>query len=189
MNKLEERVSSWQTLHSEVKYETPWIKVTHNDVITPAHTSGIYGCVHFKNIAVGILPLDANMHTYIVQQYRYPLEKFTWEIPEGGSPLDALPLDTAKKELLEEVGLKATSWQLIQELELSDSATDEYAYIYIARDLSQFESALEDTEDIIVKKIHFDTFFEMVENGEIKDAISVAAAYKVKLMILNNEIL
>jgi 8-oxo-dGTP pyrophosphatase MutT (NUDIX family) len=189
MNKSEERESSWKTMDSQVKYETPWIKVTHNDVLTPAGTPGIYGCVHFKNIAVGILPLDSNMNTYIVQQYRYPIEKFTWEIPEGGSPLDVEPLETAKKELLEEVGLKAKEWELIQELELSDSATDEYAYIYLARDLSQFESALEDTEDIIVQKIHFDAFFEMVENGTIKDAISVAAAYKVKLMILNNEIL
>lgn len=185
---MRERKPSWKTLKSEVKYETPWIKVVHNDVITPANTEGIYGCVHFQNIAIGVLALDTDFNTFIVQQYRYPLKKYTWEIPEGGCPLNADPLKTAKKELKEETGIIAKNWKLIQELDLSNSATDEISYTYLATDLEFTNMELEDTEDIIVKKLPFADFFEMIEKGKIRDAISVSAGYKVKMMLLNNEI-
>jgi len=183
-----ERKPSWKTLKSTIKYETPWIKVVHNDVLTPANTKGIYGCVHFQNIAVGVIALDPELNTYIVQQYRYPLKKYSWEIPEGGSPLNVPPLETAKKELKEETGISAKNWQLIQELDLSNSATDEVSFTYLATDLSFSQMQLEDTEDIIVKKLPFNSFFKMIEKGEIRDAISVAAGYKIKMMLDNDEI-
>lgn len=178
----------WKTKSTEAKYETPWIKVTHHDVITPGGSDGIYGCIHFKNLAVGIIPLDENHNTWIVGQYRYPVQRYTWEIPEGGCPIGTPPLETAKRELKEEVGISARKWSLIQELDLSDSASDEISYCYLAQDLSFGEPEQEDNEDITIKKLPFEDLFEMTEKGEIRDAISVAAIYKIQRMIERNEI-
>lgn len=188
MKKQSNETNPWKTLSVATKYETPWIKVSHHDVITPGGSEGIYGCIHFKNLAVGIVPLDEEYNTWIVGQYRYPIERFTWEIPEGGCPVGTLPLDTAKRELMEEVGISATSWRLIQELDLSDSASDEVSFCYLAQGLSFGEPQQEDNEDITIKKLPFQELFEMAERGEIRDAISVAAIYKIQRMIERNEI-
>lgn len=183
MKDVEKAKSSWKTISSEVKYETPWIKVTHHEVITPGGSNGIYGCVGFKNLAVGIIPLDEDYNTWIVGQYRYPIQRYTWEIPEGGCPLGTDPLDTAQRELKEEVGITAKEWTLIQELDLSDSASDEISYCYLARQLTLGDPEQEDNEDLTIKKLPFDELFEMTEKGIIRDAISVAAIYKLKRMI------
>lgn len=178
----------WKKLSEEIKYETPWIKVTHHEVITPGGSNGIYGCVSFKNLAVGIIPLDNELNTWIVGQYRYPIQKYTWEIPEGGCPIGTDPLETAKRELKEEVGIIASSWKLIQELDLSDSASDEISYCFLAQDLEFGLPEQEDNEDLTIRKLPFSELFDLTEKGIIRDAISVAAIYKVQRMIENNEI-
>lgn len=180
--------SNWKTLKSEVKYQTPWIEVVHHDVITPGGSNGIYGCVNFQNWAVGVIPLDDENFTWIVGQFRYPMQKFTWEIPEGGCPKNTDPLLSAQRELKEEVGITAKEWQLIQEMDLSNSATDEISFTYLARNIEIGAPEQDENEDITIKKIHFDELYEMVLNGEIRDAISVAGVYKVKQMMEKKEI-
>src|SRR4051812_41706535 len=105
--KLTEGKNSWTTRGKTVKYETPWIKVSEYDVLTPAGRPSIYGVVSFKNLAIGVLPLDKDYNTWLVGQWRFPLEQYSWEIPEGGCPLGEKPLDAAKRELKEETGLIA----------------------------------------------------------------------------------
>jgi 8-oxo-dGTP pyrophosphatase MutT (NUDIX family) len=178
----------WKLVNSELKYKTPWIEVVHHDVITPGGSKGIYGCVNFQNIAVGVITLDAEYNTWLVGQFRFPLQKYTWEIPEGGCPLNELPLDAAKRELKEEVGITASDWTLIQEMDISNSATDEVSFTYLAKDINIGEPCQDENEDITIKKLPFSEVFEMVEKGEIRDAISVAGIYKVKQMIANGEI-
>jgi 8-oxo-dGTP pyrophosphatase MutT (NUDIX family) len=123
-----------------------------------------------------------------VGQYRYPLDAYTWEIPEGGGDKDIPPVEAAKRELLEECGIIATDWTLIQELQLSNSATDEIAYLYVAKSLSFTESQPEEVEELSVRKIHFDALYEMVQQGKITDSLSVAAILKVKLMMLDHQL-
>jgi len=178
----------WKTKNTKTTYESPWIKVNHSEVINPGGKDGTYSTVHFKNLAIGIIPLDEELNTWIVGQYRYPFKKFTWEIPEGGGQIGTPPIDSAKRELLEEVGIKAKKWNLIQELELSNSATDEIAYIFLAQGLSYFEPEPEDDEEITIKKIPFIDFYQMILDGEIVDSLSVAAGLKIKLMLLNKEL-
>ena len=173
----------WNTLKSKVKYENNWIKVTHNDVITPGDKKGIYGTVHFKNWAIGMIPLDNNLNTWIVGQYRYPLNQFTWEIPEGGGPLGVSALETAKRELSEECGLKAKKWTKIQTFHLSNSVSDEYGEIFLGQDLEEFENHPDPDEELIVKKLPFEEVFQMVLRGEITDSITIMGIYKVKYLI------
>ncbi|HRD40083.1 MAG TPA: NUDIX hydrolase [Bacteroidia bacterium] len=173
----------WITKKSEDVYESPWIKVVKHDVLNPAGKPATYSVVNFKNLAIGILPIDNEGFTWIVGQWRYPLEEYCWEIPEGGGPLGINPLDSAKRELKEETGIIAKDFQEIMRLHLSNSATNELAIVYLAKNLD-FESAEpEESEVLQVKRIHLNEAYDWVMTGKITDAISVAAILKTKIMM------
>jgi 8-oxo-dGTP pyrophosphatase MutT (NUDIX family) len=178
-----EKIGGWKTKTSSIVYENPWIKVSHEEVTTPKNTDGIYGVVHFKNTAIGVVPIDDEGNTWLVKQSRYALNHYTWEIPEGGCPLGEEPLDAAKRELEEEVGLQANGWQQLMTMHLSNSVTDEFCVVFIAKDLFAGTQQLESTEDIEYKKLPLIDAIEMVKNGEITDGISVAALLRVALML------
>ena len=183
-----EKRGPWTCLSEKTAYESPWIKVSHHDVINPGGNPGQYGVVHFKNLALGVIVLDDDMNTWIIGQYRYPLDKYTWEIPEGGGKHDVDPLESAKRELAEEAGIVAKRWDLILSMHLSNSATDEYGHIYLARDIDFVPPQPDDDEQLEIRKLPFDAFYSMVERGEITDSLTVAAALKIKLMELQNQL-
>lgn len=174
----------WTITSQKNIYTNPWVELTEYQVINPAGNPGIYGKVHFKNLAIGVLPLDEELNTYLVGQYRFPLNAYSWEMPEGGGPLGIDPLESAKRELVEETGLVASEWTEIQRLHLSNSVSDELSILYLARGLRQFEAEPEETEQLVVKKIPFEEMYQMVCRGEITDAMTVAAVLKVKLLLL-----
>lgn len=178
----------WQITAEKVEYDNPWINVTEYQVINPSGNPGIYGKIHFKNRAIGVFPLDDELNTYLVGQFRFALGLYSWEMPEGGGPVGTDPLASAKRELLEETGLKAAKWTEIQRLHLSNSVSDELSIIYLAQNLQQFEVEPEDTEQLIVKKLPFNEVYQMVCNGAITDAMTVAAVLKVQIMILENKL-
>ncbi len=182
MNKNEAE-NPWKTLSTENKYENPWIKVEENKVLNPAGNQGIYGVVHFKNIAVAVIPLDEENNTWIVGQYRYTLSSYEWEVPEGGCPEGTSPLETAKRELHEEVGLQAEQYEMILEMQLSNSVTDEISYTYLARGLKFIGEKPEEDEVLNIRKLHFTELVEMVMRGEIRDALSVASILKAKAVL------
>ncbi|GAC1527949.1 MAG: NUDIX hydrolase [Sediminibacterium sp.] len=178
----------WTVTGQKPVYENPWISVTEYDVLNPAGGQGIYGKVHFKNTAIGILALDDDLHIYVVGQYRFPLNAYSWEIPEGGGPVGSDPLDSARRELLEETGLKAGNWQFLLQMHLSNSVSDEWAIVYLATSLSQHEAEPEETEQLVVKKLPLEEAYHMVEKGEITDSMSVAAILKVKLLLAEGKL-
>jgi 8-oxo-dGTP pyrophosphatase MutT (NUDIX family) len=179
---MKKEMNPWTIISSEEKYDNPWINLTEFQVINPNGGKGIYGKVHFKNLAIGIIPINKNDEIILIGQYRFPLDVYSWEIPEGGGKLGADPLDSAKRELLEETGLKANKWTKLMEMHLSNSVSDELAIIYVAEDLEQFEAEPEETEQLELKKIHFNEALKMVMNGEITDAMTVAALLKFQLL-------
>jgi 8-oxo-dGTP pyrophosphatase MutT (NUDIX family) len=178
----------WKITSEKEVYDNPWINLTEYQVINPSGNPGIYGKIHFKNIAIGVIPLDADLNTYLVGQYRFTINQYSWEIPEGGGPLGTEPLDSAKRELLEETGLKASEWTEIQRMHLSNSVSDELSIIYLARGLEQFEAEPEDTEQLIVNKVPLEEVYKMICNGEITDSAAVAGILKVKLMLLEGKL-
>jgi len=174
----------WKTLSTEEKYDNAWINVKENKVINPAGNNGIYGVVHFKNKAIGIIPIDEYGNTWLVGQYRYALDEYSWEIPMGGGPLEIDILESAKKELKEETGLVAKRWQNICRIHTSNSATDEEGFIFIAQDLTEGETEFEDTEDIKVKKMPLQETIDWVMEGKITDAISIAGLLKAEKLFI-----
>jgi len=185
---IDENANPWKTLSGREIYDNPWINVTEYQVINPSGGSGIYGKVHFKNYALGILPLDEEMHTWLVGQYRYTLNQYSWEIPEGGGPLGIEPLESAKRELLEETGLIASTWTELQPFHLSNSVCNEFGYIYLARDLKQGQAEPEETEELQLKRLPFEEAYQMVISGKITDSLSVAAILRVKILLMENKL-
>lgn len=184
-NQHDQSPNPWQTLEVKTVYENPWIRVEHRDVINPSGGAGIYGLVHFKNTAIGIVPLDNEGNTWLVGQYRYTLGRYSWEIPEGGGLAGADPLESAKRELLEETGISALRWTPILEMHTSNSVTDEYGIAYVAQELSYGKSSPEETEQLQVRRLPFQEVFDMVMRGDITDALTMTAVLKVNECIKN----
>ena len=174
----------WATRSIQQVYDNAWIQVTHREVTTPTGTDGIYGLVHFKNLAIGIVPLDEEENTWLVGQYRYTLEKYSWEIPEGGCLIGAeSPLESAKRELVEETGIRAQKWTKVLDLHTSNSVTDEAGMAFLAQELSFGAAQPEETEELQVKKLPFREALEMVFRGEITDALSMVSLMRVGYLL------
>lgn len=171
----------WKTLTSNLRFENPWMRVVQNDVINPSGGDGEYTVIHFKNRAVAVIPLDEQNYTWLVGQFRYATNSFEWEIPEGGAPDGESTLECAKRELAEETGLTATRWDLISEnLQLSNSVTDERGDTYLARGLTQNAATPEDTEQLHVRRLPLSEAIDMAINGEITDAFSVVSLLRLQ---------
>jgi 8-oxo-dGTP pyrophosphatase MutT (NUDIX family) len=178
----------WQIISEKNVYDNKWINVIEYDVVNPNGGKGIYGKVHFKNIAIGIVVLDDELNTYLVGQYRFAIDEYSWEIPEGGGSLETDPVESARRELLEETGLVAHEWTPVLKMHLSNSVSDEYSIIYLARNLEQHTAMPEETEQLVVMKLPFEEAWRMVEEGLITDAMTVAAIQKVKWMLADGRL-
>lgn len=178
----------WKILNEEIVYDNAWIKVTHHQVINPRGGEGIYGIVMFKNIALGIVPIDNDRNTWLVGQYRLPTQTYSWEIPQGGCPLHLNSLQEAQRELKEETGIIATDWRQLKIAHLSNSVSTEKSIIYLAKNLSFTNAQPEETEQLQVKKISLKQAFNMVESGEITDAVSIMALQQIQLLHLQNKL-
>lgn len=183
---LSESDGPWTTLSSSLKYENPWIRVVEHQVITPAGKPGIYGTVHFRSAGAGVVPIDADGHTWLVGQHRYPLRRYSWEIPVGAVGPGESPETAAARELSEEVGLRAACLRPLLSADFSTGVTDETGFSFLAWDLRAGEAAPDPTEHITVLRLPFADALAMVEAGEIRDLLSVASLQKVRLLALTD---
>ena len=172
---IDETHNPWKVVSQREVYNNPWIEVTEFQVLNPSGNPGIYGKVHFKNLAIGVVPLNEKDELVLVGQYRFPLSAYSWEIPEGGGKIGIDPLDSAKRELLEETGLVAHQWEKLLEIHLSNSVSDELAILYLATDLEQHEAEPEDTEELAHRTITLEDAYREICTGRITDAMTVAA--------------
>ncbi|HTF81615.1 MAG TPA: NUDIX hydrolase [Cytophagales bacterium] len=177
----------WKIKSSKNIYDNKWISVTEHQVTNPSGNDGIYGVVSFKNKAIGIIPIDSEGNTWLVGQYRFPLEEYSWEMPMGGGPIEIDVLESAKRELKEETGLTAARWTNIMRIHTSNSVTDEVGFVFLAEDLTQGETEFEDTEDLKIWKLPFSQAVDMVMQGKITDAITIAGLLKAKLLLEGNK--
>lgn len=178
--KSDETKNPWRTISSRKIYDNPWISVREDAVIRPDGREGIYGVVNFKNTAIGVLAVEHGL-VYLVGQYRYPLDEYSWEIPEGGCAEGEEPLDAARRELEEETGLWAESWEKLGEARLSNSVTDERAVWFLATNLTQGTCRPDGTEILRVRSVTTEEAVRMALSGEITDALSLLAIMSFRL--------
>ena len=186
---MNEAKNPWTVVSRATAYENPWIRVDHHDVLNPAGKPGVYGVVHFKNHAIGVVPIDEDGNVILVGQYRFPHAAYSWEIPEGGGPAGSTILESAQRELREECGVTARNWLEIVGMDLSNSVTNEKGTAFLAWDLSHGAAQPEDDEQLHVVRVPFREALERVKRGEIRDSLSVAAILRVALMSLQGELL
>jgi 8-oxo-dGTP pyrophosphatase MutT (NUDIX family) len=165
----------WTTLGSRAIYSNPWIELREDQVIRPDGQPGIYGVVHFRHCAVGVLPVDETDGIWMVGQYRYPVGSYSWEIPEGGCHAGEEPEDAARRELREETGFAAGVLEQIAVSHLSNSVSDELAIIYRATQLVHGPSEPEGTERLTVRRFEWPELWAMLARGEITDSMTVIA--------------
>ena len=178
----------WLVHETRGAYQNPWITVTEHAVTRPDGKPGVYGVVNFANLAMAILPVFEDGTITLVGQHRFPQDRYSWEIPEGGGPLADDPLASAQRELKEETGLTAANWQEILRMDLSNSVTDEAAIGYIATGLSQGEAEPEGTEELQIRRISFRAALEEVSRGDISDALTVAMLLRAYYMAQEGEL-
>jgi len=166
----------WKAGEPRRVYDNPWIAVTEQTALAPTGKPALYGLVGFKNRALAILPVHDDGTVTLVGQHRFPFSDYSWEIPEGGGPLDEPPLAGARRELLEETGLVAEHWTEILRMQLSNSVTDELAIGYLATGLTQAQAEPQGdgTEDIARVRAPFREILDAAMAGHIQDALTVA---------------
>ncbi len=162
-------------------YQNPWITVWHDEVVRPDGSDGIYGVIHFENLAVGVLVLDDRDRTVLVGQHRYTIDELSWEIPEGGVPAGESALEGAQRELQEETGLQAATWLEIGRLALSNSVSDERAVLFLATGLTHGEASPEPSESLELRWLPFSEVLAMTLDGRITDVLTVVAVERVAL--------
>ena len=171
----------WRRVSRRVAYENPWIEILHDDVIRPDGEPGIYGVVHFKHLAIGVVPMDAQDRVLLVGQFRYTMDRYSWEVPEGGGDFEEDPEAAARRELVEETGYRGGEWRELCRAELSNSVSDEITIMFVATDLEAGPASPEGTEQIQMRWVPFHEAMAMIRAGDIRDAMTILALQQLAL--------
>ena len=174
-------IGPWRRRTRHVAYENPWIQVHHDEVDRPDGSHGIYGVIHFRNAAIGVVTVGDDGRLLLVGQHRYPLDRYSWEIPEGGAPLDESPEDGARRELVEETGYVAGSVRELFRFSLSNSVSDEVGVIYLATDLQAGTASPDPTEALALRWATVDEVLSEIDAGEIHDMMTIAGVTRYAL--------
>jgi 8-oxo-dGTP pyrophosphatase MutT (NUDIX family) len=174
--------SPWKTMSSRTVYENNWINVREDEVIRPDGNPGIYGVVYVRP-SVGVVAMNQRDQVVLVGQWRYSLDRYSWEIPRGGShPGEDEMLDVAQRELQEETGVIAANWEFLGTVDNGNGVADDVQSLYLATGLTHTETNLDPEEDITVQWKPFDEVLDMAMNGGITEVCSLAAIFKVALI-------
>jgi 8-oxo-dGTP pyrophosphatase MutT (NUDIX family) len=171
------RNGPWTINSREIVYDNVWISVVHHEVTRPDGAAGVYGVVEFKNVAVGVLPIDADGMTVLVGQHRFALDAYSWELPEGGAAQGEAPEAAGRRELAEETGLIAGGLFPLCAFDLSNSVTNERSACFLAYDLTAGEAAPEPDEILERRRVSFGALHKMALDGEIRDSLTLLMVF------------
>lgn len=187
-DRWEEDGDPWTVKSVARTFENAWFVLDRHEVIRPDGADGEYTIIRPHRLAVGVLPIEPDGGVHLVGQWRFPLKRYSWEIPEGGAEPGEPALACAKRELEEEAGLKAAIWTPILEMDMSNSLTDERAVIFLASELSAGVHNPEPVEVLKHRRAHFQEVLTRVESGYIRDAMTVAAVLRAHHMAVTGQL-
>lgn len=175
--------SPWRTLSRTEVYDNPWITVREDAVVRPDGNEGIYGVVDMKRVALGAVPLFTDGDTLLVGQYRYALDAYSWEIPEGGGDPDVEPLTEIRRELREETGLDARQWTELGGLHPSNCVTSERGLLWLAEGLGEHDPDPDGSEELRSWRLPFDEAVAMALDGRLTDSMTVVGLCRARALI------
>ena len=178
----EEDGNPWSVTATSIPFKNNWLHIDKNDVIRPDGAAGEYTVVRLRRLAVGVLPIEPDGSVHLVGPWRFPLARYSWEIPEGGGEPGEEPLACAKRELEEETGLRAANWTPILEMDLSNSVTDEAGIVFLATGLQAGVKQPEATEVLRHRRAPFGDVLARIVDGRIRDSLTVAALLRAHHM-------
>lgn len=176
------QVGPWTVESETAVYDNPWITVTDFLVVRPDGAPGQYGVVHFKNTAVGVLPLLDDGTVPLVGQHRFPHDAYSWEVPEGGGKRGGDPLLSAQRELAEETGYRARHWLPLADFDISNSVTDEKSACFLAWGLEAGKAEPDGDEILAHRRVNFSELHEMVLKGDIRDSLTIIMVLKARAL-------
>lgn len=172
----------WITKNSKIVYETEWMKIREDEVVRPDGSDGKYSYVETPD-SVYIVPITDEGEVYLIAQWRYPTKTYSWELPGGGGD-DGDILESAKRELKEETGLEADEWVEVGLLQPMNGVVAEIEHVFIAKKLRKTEEHKQTDEGIEeIRKVNLNEVAEMIGNGQITDAQTIAAFTKARLFL------
>lgn len=157
-------------------YRSQWMVFREDDIRRPDGSPGIYGVVDKPTYAL-VMPYDGQRFR-LVEQFRYPVGARRWEFPQGTAPglTDAEPIELAKRELLEETGLRATSFEVLGQIDTAPGMTSQRGWVFVATGIAEGEAQREHEEqDMQSAWFGRDEVEEMMRTGVIVDSQSIAA--------------
>lgn len=188
MSDWEDDANPWTVTGVTRPFENGWFGIDSNAVIHPGGEAGVYSVIRIRRLAVGVLPIDPDGQVHLVGQWRFPLGRYSWEMPEGGAEPGEAPLECARRELAEETGLSAGRLEPILEMDLSNSLTDEQAIIFLATELTPGEARPEPTEVLKRRRAPFREALARAADGRIRDSLTVAALLRAHHMAVTGRL-
>lgn len=184
----EEDSNPWTVKAITRTFENDWFGIDSHAVIHPGGAEGTYSVIRVRRLAVGVLPIEADGSVHLVGQWRFPLGRYSWEMPEGGGESGEPAVECARRELEEETGMRAGQLRPILEMDLSNSLTDEECVLFLATDLTHGQARPEPVEVLRRRTAPFADVLARVTDGRIRDGLTVAAVLRAHHMAVTGEL-
>jgi 8-oxo-dGTP pyrophosphatase MutT (NUDIX family) len=183
---MEKKNGNWTIKETRKIFENDFFKVFEDEVIQPDGRDGIYATIRFVRGA-SVLPIDDERFVYLTKQFRYAIERDDLEVVSGAVEEGEEPLEAARREAKEELGIEAADWTDLGRIESDTSITNSTAFLFLARKLTFGEPAREGTEQIETVKMKLGEALEKVMNGEITHGQTVALILKADQYLSNRK--
>ena len=163
----------WKTKSTKIIYKSAWLTLQQDEVIIPDQTTIKYDIVKRRNFSL-IIPKNKSKF-YMVEEYRYAIGSPSLEFPQGFYENDESPEENAKRELEEEIGLKAGKLTFLNTLWVSVGFLQQQFAVFLAEDFSAGIQNLDATEKgLVIKEFSFEEIADKIKSGEINSSPTIA---------------
>jgi len=183
-----DQANPWTILHREEKFTCSYFSVRSDTVQFGTGLPRAYNSIRMKSIGVTIAPIDDEGCTTLVGQYRYVLDRFTWELPAGGCRLDQAPVEAAKIELSEETGYRAANWLRLFDGTVSPGSIDGRTQCFVAWGLQPGAPHPEPEEELVQRRVPFAESISMALSGEISHFASISLLLGIQIKLTRGEL-